>query len=351
MTKSADAFRTISEVADWLGVQPHVLRFWESKFTQVKPVKRAGGRRYYRPGDMALLGGIRQLLHEDGLTIKGVQKIIREEGVAHVADLSPPLDEQLDQIALDTPSEEVSVTDPAQPDMFAPPESAPFENVAQPPRAVPEAHVSEPPAAQEAPETSVPDTPAPVASAPDAPVPDAPVPDAPMAEDVPSEPATVTALPGFMTARSQTEPEAADTAEPSAPPAPDRAEPPTPQASDSSETEPAGDLPRFLQTSVTESDAATEAPPADVTPADADPAEPQKEAAAPASETAHAKPLIVEAPDPDAASFAVAPAALTAALRTVRLSPAQRRTVAPLVARLAAHRDRLASDAAPTDTP
>ncbi|MEO0379845.1 MAG: MerR family transcriptional regulator, partial [Pseudomonadota bacterium] len=93
MSKSADAFRTISEVAEWLGVQTHVLRFWESKFTHVKPVKRAGGRRYYRPADMLLLGGIRRLLHDDGLTIKGVQKILREEGVAHVADMSHPLDD------------------------------------------------------------------------------------------------------------------------------------------------------------------------------------------------------------------------------------------------------------------
>ncbi|MEL6100247.1 MAG: MerR family transcriptional regulator [Pseudomonadota bacterium] len=93
MTKSPDAFRTISEVAEWLGVQAHVLRFWESKFSQVKPVKRAGGRRYYRPNDMLLLGGIRKLLHEDGLTIKGVQKILREQGVATVVALSPPLDD------------------------------------------------------------------------------------------------------------------------------------------------------------------------------------------------------------------------------------------------------------------
>ncbi|WP_298847748.1 MerR family transcriptional regulator [uncultured Ruegeria sp.] len=93
MSKSPDAFRTISEVADWLGVQAHVLRFWESRFTQVKPVKRAGGRRYYRPNDMRLLGGIKKLLHEDGITIKGVQRILREQGVAHVASLSPPLDE------------------------------------------------------------------------------------------------------------------------------------------------------------------------------------------------------------------------------------------------------------------
>ncbi|TDE40397.1 MerR family transcriptional regulator [Antarcticimicrobium sediminis] len=92
MTKSPDAFRTISEVATWLDVQAHVLRFWESKFPQVKPVKRAGGRRYYRPADMRLLGGIKTLLHDDGMTIKGVQKILREQGVVHVIGLSPPLD-------------------------------------------------------------------------------------------------------------------------------------------------------------------------------------------------------------------------------------------------------------------
>ncbi|WP_170410163.1 MerR family transcriptional regulator [Ruegeria arenilitoris] len=93
MSKSPDAFRTISEVADWLGVQAHVLRFWESRFNQVKPVKRAGGRRYYRPNDMRLLGGIKKLLHEDGITIKGVQRILREQGVAHVSALSQGLDE------------------------------------------------------------------------------------------------------------------------------------------------------------------------------------------------------------------------------------------------------------------
>jgi DNA-binding transcriptional MerR regulator len=92
MTKSPDAFRTISEVAEWLDRPTHVLRFWESKFTQVKPIKRAGGRRYYRPEDMLLLGGIKKLLHDDGMTIKGVQKMLREQGVAHVAELSQPLD-------------------------------------------------------------------------------------------------------------------------------------------------------------------------------------------------------------------------------------------------------------------
>ena len=91
MDKSPDASRTISEVAEWLGVQAHVLRFWESKFTHVKPVKRAGGRRYYRPADMLLLGGIKKLLHDDGMTIKGVQKTLREQGVAHVSGLSQDL--------------------------------------------------------------------------------------------------------------------------------------------------------------------------------------------------------------------------------------------------------------------
>ncbi|MGR3292145.1 MAG: MerR family transcriptional regulator [Paracoccaceae bacterium] len=91
MDKSPDAFRTISEVADWLGTPTHVLRFWESRFTQVKPVKRAGGRRYYRPKDMELLGGIKRLLHGDGMTIRGVQKLLRKEGVRHVAEMSPPV--------------------------------------------------------------------------------------------------------------------------------------------------------------------------------------------------------------------------------------------------------------------
>ena len=93
MSKSPDAFRTISEVAVWLGVPNHVLRFWESRFAQVKPVKRPGGRRYYRPSDMRLLGGIKNLLRENGITIKGVQRILREQGVAHVASLSPGLDD------------------------------------------------------------------------------------------------------------------------------------------------------------------------------------------------------------------------------------------------------------------
>ena len=88
MDKSPDAFRTISEVSEFLETPAHVLRFWESRFPQIRPVKRAGGRRYYRPADVALLTGIKRLLHEEGLTIRGVQKILREQGVRHVAGLT-----------------------------------------------------------------------------------------------------------------------------------------------------------------------------------------------------------------------------------------------------------------------
>jgi DNA-binding transcriptional MerR regulator len=84
--KSPEAFRTISEVAVELDVPQHVLRFWETKFPQVKPMKRGGGRRYYRPEDVDLLRGIRALLYHDGLTIKGVQKLLREQGVRYVAE-------------------------------------------------------------------------------------------------------------------------------------------------------------------------------------------------------------------------------------------------------------------------
>jgi DNA-binding transcriptional MerR regulator len=85
--KSAEAFRTISEVAIELDVPQHVLRFWESRFIQIKPVKRAGGRRYYRPEDVDLLKGIRALLYSDGFTIKGVQKVLKERGLRHVAEV------------------------------------------------------------------------------------------------------------------------------------------------------------------------------------------------------------------------------------------------------------------------
>jgi DNA-binding transcriptional MerR regulator len=91
MSKAAEAFRTISEVATELEVPKHVLRFWEAKFPQIRPMKRGGGRRYYRPEDMELLRGIRHLLHAQGYTIKGVQKILREQGIDEVKVLGRSL--------------------------------------------------------------------------------------------------------------------------------------------------------------------------------------------------------------------------------------------------------------------
>ncbi len=88
--KSAAAFRTISEVASELDVPSHVLRFWETRFTQVRPLKRGGGRRYYRPEDVDLLRRIRSLLYDDGYTIKGVQKLMREGGVKMPEDAAEP---------------------------------------------------------------------------------------------------------------------------------------------------------------------------------------------------------------------------------------------------------------------
>lgn len=84
MNKAPDAFRTISEVADELDLPQHVLRFWESRFPNIRPMKRGGGRRYYRPEDIDLLRGIRHLLYGDGYTIRGVQRILREQGVRTV---------------------------------------------------------------------------------------------------------------------------------------------------------------------------------------------------------------------------------------------------------------------------
>ena len=92
--KSPNAFRTISEVAQELSLPQHVLRFWETKFTQVSPMKRAGGRRYYRPDDVALLDKIRNLLHNEGYTIKGVQKLLRQNGGKNL----PEATEQTEQV-------------------------------------------------------------------------------------------------------------------------------------------------------------------------------------------------------------------------------------------------------------
>ena len=87
MDKAPDAFRTISEVADDLDIPQHVLRFWETRFTQIKPMKRSGGRRYYRPDDVDLLRGIRRLLYGEGYTIRGVQRILKEHGIKSVQGL------------------------------------------------------------------------------------------------------------------------------------------------------------------------------------------------------------------------------------------------------------------------
>ncbi|MEJ8560798.1 MerR family transcriptional regulator [Yoonia sp. GPGPB17] len=134
MAKAKDAFRTISEVADWLDTPTHVLRFWESKFSQIKPVKGAGGRRYYRPTDMDLLGGIKKLLHEDGLTIKGTQKLLREKGVKHVAGLGQSM-------TLSEPAPEatptVSAPQPVPPTPAAVPQQDAFPFDAPAPAAAP----------------------------------------------------------------------------------------------------------------------------------------------------------------------------------------------------------------------
>jgi len=94
VVKGPEAFRTISEAADELSVPQHVLRFWETKFAFIKPMKRAGGRRFYRPSDISVLHGVRRLLHDEGYTIKGVQRLHREEGlqrlVAAGKGITPP---------------------------------------------------------------------------------------------------------------------------------------------------------------------------------------------------------------------------------------------------------------------
>jgi DNA-binding transcriptional MerR regulator len=103
LEKSPDAFRTISEAAQELDLPQHVLRFWETRFTTIKPLKRGGGRRYYRPEDVLLLKGIRHLLYDQGFTIKGVQKILKDQGARHVAaignggaEIPPLLDAEVD---------------------------------------------------------------------------------------------------------------------------------------------------------------------------------------------------------------------------------------------------------------
>lgn len=111
--KSAAAFRTISEVASDLDVQPHVLRFWESKFPQIKPLKRGGGRRYYRPEDVDLLRRIRVLLYRDGYTIKGVQKLLRG-----VATRPGPQDDEGDDDVMEQPAQIIAPEPPSPPEQL-----------------------------------------------------------------------------------------------------------------------------------------------------------------------------------------------------------------------------------------
>lgn len=117
--KGREAFRTISEVADELDLPQHVLRFWESKFTQIKPLKRGGNRRYYRPDDVTLLRAIKKLLHADGYTIRGVQKLFKAQGLK--ATISEALD-----LDLDTEDETVVVADVTAPEA-EPVEAAPVQ--------------------------------------------------------------------------------------------------------------------------------------------------------------------------------------------------------------------------------
>ncbi|MFK7753611.1 MAG: MerR family transcriptional regulator [Sedimentitalea sp.] len=272
MSKSPDAFRTISEVADWLGIQAHVLRFWESKFTQVKPVKRAGGRRYYRPIDMQLLGGIKSLLHDDGLTIKGVQKILREQGVGHVSDLSPPLDE-------------INLALPEEPETMAP--VLRFKSKAPEVATTNEAPADEPEAAVESEPTVELEEPA-LEEEPEAATAD------PAANEPEPEPTFERSLPSFLSrpARSDQHPEAAPATETE----------PEPEPQPVAEPEPEPEL-----------EAAPEPEPPAVT--EPEPPQPRK----------------VDAPDPpDESEIPYAPGVLAAATRLPALSAEQARQIAPL---------------------
>jgi DNA-binding transcriptional MerR regulator len=139
LEKSPEAFRTISEVADDLGVPQHVLRFWESRFPQIRPMKRGGGRRYYRPDDVDLLRGIHHLLYGEGYTIRGVQRILREEGPRFVQSVwregapqaSPAAEDTEDEAALETEEAEASHDEAPAPAAAAAPARLSRESVAR----------------------------------------------------------------------------------------------------------------------------------------------------------------------------------------------------------------------------
>jgi DNA-binding transcriptional MerR regulator len=122
LDKAPDAFRTISEVAAEIDVPQHVLRFWESRFSQIRPLKRGGGRRYYRPDDVDLLRGIRHLLYGEGYTIRGVQRILREQGLSFVQGVwragaeQPPL--EADEADHDKPKQAARAPSREEPSFF-----------------------------------------------------------------------------------------------------------------------------------------------------------------------------------------------------------------------------------------
>ncbi len=223
MEKSPEAFRTISEVADWLGVPTHVLRFWESRFSQIKPVKRAGGRRYYRPTDMSLIGGIKRLLHDDGMTIRGVQKLLREKGAKHVAGLSQPLDGTpiADTDVIESTGVEVDVSDP-------PASEAPHQTEDPAPDPEPQTE-PEPELAEEPIAAEVPDNPDPApeplessAAADPAPLPEADPAEETLEAEIPQRPGDEpAAAPGHAIPATpdvpDTDPDDADTAYPARP--------------------------------------------------------------------------------------------------------------------------------------
>ena len=299
MGKSPDAFRTISEVADWLGVQAHVLRFWESKFSQVKPVKRAGGRRYYRPNDMLLLGGIRRLLHDDGLTIKGVQKILREEGISHVAALSQPLDDLMQSELDDTPEDIVvaHVPEPEEEKGVV----LNFESAAA--NAEETAEVAGEPLA-EAPEAAPQQQDEDIAAAPEPPSVPA---DDPAQGEEPAQEAPVAEEPANERAAEEPEFHAAEA---------------------EVEDENAAALPAFLRRPMAEPPT-TDNPPVE--------AEAAPEPPAP-------KPRIIDMPPiTPLDQIDAGPGVLTAAMRAKTLTPEQARQIAPLLGRLTALRDSMAA--------
>jgi DNA-binding transcriptional MerR regulator len=104
MAKSPNAFRTISEAADEVGTPQHVLRFWETKFSFITPVKRAGGRRFYRPQDVAVLKAVKKLLHDDGLTIRGVQRLHKDGGLKRLLGGEGVSIETVEAVSADAPS-------------------------------------------------------------------------------------------------------------------------------------------------------------------------------------------------------------------------------------------------------